>query len=112
MALIGAVQLPWLDDWIRYWLSPEAAYTRGGFAVQVVFGREAWIVATIGVVLLVLLAAKTRLGWALTIVLHFVANPRWFIPSLSSLAAALPVASSGSDTEERQTSAAEDQTHR
>lgn len=92
MVLIGAVQLPWLDDWIRYWLTPEAAYTRGGFAIQVVFGPAAWVAATIGMVLVAVLAARTRVGWALTIVLHFVANPRWFIPSLSSLAAALPVA--------------------
>jgi hypothetical protein len=45
-------------------------------------------------VVVAMLAARTRVGWALTIVLHFVANPRWFIPSLSSLAAALPVSPS------------------
>ena len=93
-ALIGALQLPWLDDWIRYWLTPEAAFTRGGFAIQVLFGPTAWIVATIAVVVIAILAAKARWGWALTIVLHFVADPRWFVPSLSSLVAALPVAPS------------------
>ena len=104
MALIGAVQLPWLDDWIRYWLSPEAAYTRGGFAIQVFFGPAAWVVATIVIVVIAVVAARTRFGWALTIVLHFAANPRWFMPSLSSFAAALPVAPSGpaSQSAERQ----------
>ena len=91
LALIGLVQLPWLDDWVRYWLSPEAAYTRGGFALDVLFGQPAWLAATILSVAAVLLAARTRWGWPLTIVTYFAANPRWFLPSLSSVSAALPV---------------------
>jgi len=109
MALLGIVQLPWLDDWVRYWLSPEAAFTQGGFATQVLFGKTAWIVATIGAVLIAIIAARGRWGWASTILLHFVANPRWFVPSLSSLVAALPVAPSSHTrgSVERQPSARE-----
>jgi hypothetical protein len=87
MAVLTVPQLPWLDDWLAYWMSEGAAFTAQGLALPVIVGDVGWLlVATIAIGAALLLADRPW-GWRLTILAYFAANPRWFLPSLSSLSA-------------------------
>lgn len=87
MVVLAIPQLPWLGEWVTYWLSPAAHFTARGFAISVLFGDAVWIIASALAVTAALVFAPRPWGWRLGIIAHFIVNPRWFIPSLSSLSA-------------------------
>jgi hypothetical protein len=90
MAVLGAIQAPWLGLWVHYWLTPQAAYTVSGIALRVLFGTPAWLVIAGANAIVALLLARGRFGWSLSIWLLLTALPRIFVPSLSILGAAMP----------------------
>ncbi|MDQ3524078.1 MAG: DUF2029 domain-containing protein [Chloroflexota bacterium] len=95
LALLVLVQLPWMDDWIRYWQSPEAAFTVGGISLRVMFGEAIWLGITAMVAVAAILTAGSKRGWTMAVLLQLVALPRAFVPSLAVFAAAVPPRTAG-----------------
>jgi hypothetical protein len=90
-------QLPWLDDFVRYFLNdPAAVETIPGMSLRAIH-PALWIV---GIVLAVALAwryAGTRYGWILATVAQLIALPRVLLVNLALLMAApLPPRGPGS----------------
>lgn len=88
VAVLTLVQVPWLDDFARFYLTnPAAIETIPGMSVRVL-GTVPWLVimAVVGVAALV--AARTRYGWLLATLLQLVALPRVLLVNLALLLAA------------------------
>ena len=88
MAMLTAVQLPWLPAMVRFYLSdPTATETIPGMSLRAI-GLVPWIVGTVAIGVAALWFARTRYGWLLATVLQLVALPRVLLVNLALLLAA------------------------
>jgi hypothetical protein len=82
------VQLPWLGDFLRYYLTdPAAAETIPGMSLRAIH-PAVWV---LGIVVMLVLAwryAGTRYGWLLATIAQIVALPRVLLVNLALLLAA------------------------
>ena len=87
-AALLLVQLPWLDDFVRYYLTdPAAAETIPGMSLRAIH-PVVWAVGFIVVLGLAWRYAGTRYGWLLATVAQLVALPRVLLVNLALLLAA------------------------
>ena len=88
LAALTAAQLPWLDEFVRFYLNdPAATVTIPGMSVRVL-GTIPWLVI-VGIMAIAALAlARTRYGWLAATVLQLVALPRVLLVNLALLLAA------------------------
>lgn len=88
MAVLAAVQLPWLPAMVRFYLAdPVATETIPGMSLRAV-GAVPWIVGTLIIGAAAVWFARTRYGWLLATVLQLVALPRVLLVNLALLLAA------------------------
>ena len=88
MAVLAAVQLPWLRAMLDFYLAdPTATETIPGMSLRAL-GVLPWIVGTIVVGVAALWFARSRYGWLLATVLQLVALPRVLLVNLALLLAA------------------------
>ena len=91
LAACGAlllVQLPWLDDFVRFYATnPAATDTVAGMSLRVL-GVVPWAIGTGLVTIAAVWLARSRWGWMLAIVLQLVALPRVLLVNLALLLAA------------------------
>ena len=82
------VQLPWLGDFVRYYLAnPAAAETIPGMSLRAIH-PAVWVVGIVVMLVLAWRYAETRYGWLLNIVAQLVALPRVLLVNLALLLAA------------------------
>jgi hypothetical protein len=82
------VQLPWLGDFIDYYLNdPAAAETIPGMSLRAIH-PAVWVVGFLVVLVLAWRYAETRYGWLLATVAQLVALPRVLLVNLALLLAA------------------------
>ncbi len=82
------VQLPWLGDFVRYYLTdPAAAETIPGMSLRAIH-PAVWVVGIVVMLVLAWRYAETRYGWLLNIVAQLVALPRVLLVNLALLLAA------------------------
>lgn len=88
MAVLMLIQLPWMDDFLRYYLTDEAATdTVAGLSLRA-FGVPLWIGGILVVGVLSYRAGRGRWGWFLNVVWQLVALPRVLLVNLALLLAA------------------------
>ncbi|MGH2482948.1 MAG: hypothetical protein ACRDE9_00650 [Candidatus Limnocylindria bacterium] len=104
-------QLPWLDEFVRYFLNdPAAVETIPGMSLRAIH-PALWVVGIVAAVALAWRYAGTRYGWMLATVAQLVALPRVLLVNLALLMAAplpprrLPTAAPASATMVDQASA-------
>jgi hypothetical protein len=82
------VQLPWLGDFMDYYLNdPAAAETIPGMSLRAIH-PAVWVVGFLVVLVLAWRYAETRYGWLLATVAQLVALPRVLLVNLALLLAA------------------------
>lgn len=82
------VQLPWLGDFVRYYLTdPAAAETIPGMSLRAIH-PAVWVVGIVVMLVLAWRYAETRYGWLLATVAQLVALPRVLLVNLALLLAA------------------------
>lgn len=82
------VQLPWLDDFLRFYLTdPAAAEVVPGLSLRA-FGPLIWVVGIVVSVAVAWQYAGTRYGWLLVTIAQLVALPRILLVNLALLLAA------------------------
>jgi hypothetical protein len=87
-AVLLLIQLPWLGDFIDYYLNdPAAAETIPGMSLRAIH-PAVWVVGFLVVLALAWRYAGTRYGWLLAIVAQLVALPRVLLVNLALLLAA------------------------
>lgn len=87
-AVLLLVQLPWLDDFIDYYLhDPAAAETIPGMSLRAIH-PAVWVVGFLVVLALAWRYAGTRYGWLLATIAQLVALPRVLLVNLALLLAA------------------------
>ncbi len=87
-AVLLLVQLPWLGDFIDYYLNdPAAAETIPGMSLRAIH-PVVWVVGFLVVLALAWRYAGTRYGWLLATVAQLVALPRVLLVNLALLLAA------------------------
>ena len=90
MVALTMVQLPWWDDFIRYYTANEAATsTVAGLSIRT-FGLPVWVGGAVVVGVLAYRAARSRWGWLLNVVWQLVVLPRILLVNLALLLAAPP----------------------
>jgi hypothetical protein len=88
MAVLTAVQLPWLPAMIRFYLTDSVATeTIPGMSLRAI-GVGPWVVGTVAAGIAAIWFARTRFGWLLATVLQLVALPRVLLVNLALLLAA------------------------
>jgi hypothetical protein len=88
MAVLTAVQLPWLPAMVRFYLEDSTATeTIPGMSLRAI-GVVPWIAGTIAVGVAALWFARGRYGWLLATLLQLVALPRILLVNLALLLAA------------------------
>lgn len=88
MALLTAVQLPWLPAMFRFYLTDSVATeTIPGMSLRAI-GFVPWLVGTVALGIAAIWFARTRYGWLLATVLQLVALPRVLLVNLALLLAA------------------------
>ncbi len=86
--MLLAVQLPWLGDFVRYYLTdPAAAETIPGMSLRAIH-PAVWVVGIVVMLVLAWRYAETRYGWLLATVAQLVALPRVLLVNLALLLAA------------------------
>jgi hypothetical protein len=102
MAALGVVQLPWADDFVRYYLTdPDASPTEyAGWGLRLA-GDVAWLIGAAVTGVLAYRFATTRYGWMLNIVFQLAALPR-LIPTNLALLLSAPLPSRRSRQRERE----------
>ena len=86
--LLLVVQLPWLGDFVRFYLHDTAAVdTIAGMSLRAL-GPVVWLAGVVIVGIVAVLAARGRWGWLLAILLQLVALPRVLLVNLALLLAA------------------------
>ena len=87
-AVLLLVQLPWLDDFVRFYLTePVATSTIPGMSLRA-WGVPVWAIAVVVVGFLAYRGASGRWGWFLATVWQLVALPRVLLVNLALLLAA------------------------
>jgi hypothetical protein len=82
------IQLPWLGDFIDYYLNdPAAAETIPGMSLRAIH-PVVWIVGLVVILVVAWRYAESRYGWLLAIVAQLVALPRVLLVNLALLLAA------------------------
>jgi len=82
------VQLPWLGDFVRYYLTdPAAAETIPGMSLRAIH-PAVWVLGIVVTLVLAWRYAETRYGWLLATVAQIVALPRVLLVNLALLLAA------------------------
>ena len=88
MAVLTAVQLPWLPQMVRFYLDdPTATETIPGMSLRAI-GFVPWVLGTAAVAIAALWFARGRYGWLLATLLQLVALPRVLLVNLALLLAA------------------------
>lgn len=88
LAALAALQAPWLGAFVRFYLNdPVATETIPGMSLRVL-GTVPWLVLVAGLAVVSLLAARSRYGWLINVVLQLVALPRVLLVNLALLLAA------------------------
>jgi hypothetical protein len=88
MAVLTAVQLPWLPQMVRFYLDdPTATETIPGMSLRAI-GFVPWVLGTAAVAIAALWFARSRYGWLLATLLQLVALPRVLLVNLALLLAA------------------------
>jgi hypothetical protein len=88
MAVLAAVQLPWLSAMLNYYLTdPTATETIPGMSLRAL-GFVPWVLGTALVGIAALWFARSRYGWLLATLLQLVALPRVLLVNLALLLAA------------------------
>lgn len=105
--LLLLVQLPWLGDFLEYYLNdPAAAETIPGMSLRAIH-PVVWIVGLIVILVVAWRYAESRYGWLLATVAQLVALPRVLLVNLALLLAApLPPRRPASATSSRPAPAA------
>ena len=86
--LLLVVQLPWLGDFVRFYLHDTAAVdTIAGMSLRAL-GPVVWLAGVVIVGIVAVLAARGRWGWLLAILLQLVALPGVLLVNLALLLAA------------------------
>lgn len=98
-AVLLIPQLPWLDEFVRYFLIDPAAFeTIPGMSLRAIH-PVAWVVGIVVAVALAWRYAGSRYGWMLATVAQLIALPRVLLVNLALLLAApLPSRHSQSET--------------
>ena len=87
-AVLLIPQLPWLDEFVRYYLTdPAAVEVVAGMSLRAIH-PVAWVVGTVVMVAIAWRYAGTRYGWMLATVAQLVALPRVLLVNLALLMAA------------------------
>lgn len=87
-AVLLLIQLPWLGDFIDYYLNdPAAAETIPGMSLRAIH-PAVWVIGFVVVLALAWRYAGTRYGWLLATVAQLVALPRVLLVNLALLLAA------------------------
>lgn len=82
------IQLPWLGDFINYYLNdPAAAETIPGMSLRAIH-PAVWVIGFLVILALAWRYAETRYGWLLATVAQLVALPRVLLVNLALLLAA------------------------
>ena len=87
-AVLLLLQLPWLGDFVDYYLNdPAAAETIPGMSLRAIH-PAVWVIGFLVVLVLAWRYAETRYGWLLATVAQLVALPRVLLVNLALLLAA------------------------
>jgi hypothetical protein len=87
-AVLLIPQLPWLDDFVRYYLDdPAAVETIPGMSLRAIHPLL-WVVGTVVAMAIAWRYAGTRYGWLLATVAQLIALPRVLLVNLALLMAA------------------------
>jgi hypothetical protein len=88
IVVLTIVQLPWLEAFVRFYLTnPTATETIPGMSVRVL-GPVPWLLITAATGVAALVWARGRYGWLLATLLQLVALPRLLMVNLALLLAA------------------------
>ena len=86
-AVLVLVQLPWLDDFVRFYTSnPAATQTIPGLSLRVL-GFLPWVIGIVFAAGAAVILARTRWGWVLATALQLLALPRVLLVNLALLLA-------------------------
>jgi hypothetical protein len=87
-AALLAIQLPWLGDFMRYYLAdPAAADTIPGMSLRAIH-PAVWVVGLVVILVVAWRYAETRYGWLLATIAQLVALPRVLLVNMALLLAA------------------------
>jgi hypothetical protein len=85
--VLGLVQLPWLDEFVRYSTSALAAYPSPGLS-PLALGFYVWIVVAAAFSVATFALARERdAGWLLALLTMLASSPRLLLPSFALLLA-------------------------
>jgi hypothetical protein len=87
-AVLLVIQMPWLSDFLSYYLTdPAATETIPGMSLRAL-GAPVWIAGLLVFAVLTVWLARSRYGWLLATLLQLVALPRLLLVNLALLLAA------------------------